>query len=76
MMNFLRAFFCLSHDHLFRDRDGDGKLVLVCTCGHVQRVLTTQAVKGPAHEQATVLGEPKQSAVRADTVTHIKRQRA
>ena len=59
-------FACWTHDRV-RERDEQGRLILVCqTCGNVQRpVLDAETLKGPAHEQAEVLGQPKIKAQRA-----------
>ena len=57
---------CWSHDQV-RARDEQGRLILVCqNCGSIHRpALEAETLKGPAHQPADVLGQPKIKAVRA-----------
>ena len=54
-----------AHDFI-RERDEQGRFLLVCqSCGASQRPdLTGETLKGPAHQPADVLGQPKEKAVR------------
>ena len=54
-----------SHEFI-RDRDEQGRLILVCAnCGNVHRPeLDAEVLKGPAHEPAEVLGQATGKAVK------------
>ena len=53
---------CYSHLDL-RERDAQGKAILVCqTCGDVRPMLESEVLKGPRFYQAETLGQPKGSA--------------
>lgn len=65
------------HAERIRERDEDGKLVLVCpTCGDVQRQLTAKIIPGPKAKPDTVPGTPtgKAKVVVDDNVVPFERQ--
>ena len=55
---------CYSHLDL-RERDAQGKAILVCSiCGDVRPMLESEVLKGPRFYQAETLGQPKTTTFR------------
>ena len=63
-MTFLRRLLVGCYSHLdLRERDAQGKAILVCqTCGDVRPMLESEVLHGPKFYPDQVLGQPKASA--------------